>query len=89
MRRIAGGPGLRRLGWYSLGLGTGLLAALASGPLGRVLRPAAKRTLKSGLLLRREVERRAEEARSTFDDLVAEANAEIEAEDAARGGGEA
>lgn len=71
---------MRGLVWYALGAGTAAVAFLTSGPVGRALRPAAKQVIKGSLAAGRDVQRRAEETRSTFDDLVAEANAELDTE---------
>ena len=76
---------MRQWVWYALGVSSGIVASVAGRPVAKALRPVAKNTLKNSIVLRRDVERRAEEARATYNDLLAEANAEV---DAAETGGE-
>jgi len=67
-------------GWYALGVGTAMVASVTGKPAGKALRPAAKNAIKNGLAVSREVQRRFEEARATFNDLAAEAEAELDLE---------
>jgi hypothetical protein len=71
---------MHSFGWYALGLGTAMVASVTGKPVGKALRPAAKSAIKNGLAVSREVQRRFQEARSTFDDLAAEAEAELDLE---------
>ncbi len=47
--------------------------------LGRVLRPALKEAIKSGIILQRQVQTIAQEAWQDVEDLTAEAKAEVDA----------
>lgn len=55
------------------------LIQAASGPVGRVARPALRATIRESMLLSREVQRIAESAREDIEDLTAEARDEAAA----------
>lgn len=72
----------------AIGLGAALLAPLALAAAG-VGRPAARAAVKAGLLMLEKGRETAAELAEIAEDLLAEAQAEIEAERAAAAGGAA
>ena len=63
-------------GSFLMGVGAALTVGAFGGPLGRMLRPAARNVIKQGIILSRGAQVRAAEMREDLEDLVAEAQAE-------------
>ena len=67
----------RRTSTYALGVASGLALALFA-PL---LRPAARRAVKGGIRIGRHAKKVASDLREQFEDIAAEAQAEIDREE--------